>query len=386
MVPGASLAARPGPEDFSAKEAAANLHAQWPFPPSGLSGAALAETRAQGATSWINSKPLFTPAQGPAGRRGVVSLDPSLKGKLVLLSFWDYTNTNALRMVPYLSAWHDRYGKEGLVIVGVHSPEFPFTAQHRNVARAVKRLGLTYPVYLDSDFLIWRLFENQHWPRTILIGPGGRWILDRIGYANTGEIESAIRNALGKGQGKANAAPILPPPLEERPGASCYPATETTYAGYSRGRLGAPGYDEEGAAVAYQIPRHAEVRQEAVIYLEGRWRATAQTLFPAGDGPWEIRVKFQGTGVKAVIAPAASEVSARLRVTLDEEPVPAAYRGSDLRPGPGNETHVFLSEPRLAEVITHLPAGAHELAIFPETAGTGISVFYFERCELPTQK
>src|SRR5213596_465438 len=102
-----------------------------------------------GATQWLNSPPLESNA---------------LRGKVVLVDFWTYTCVNWLRTLPYVRAWSDKYKDQGLVIIGVHTPEFPFEKHLSNVRSEVKRLRVDYPVAVDSDHVIWRAFNNQHWP------------------------------------------------------------------------------------------------------------------------------------------------------------------------------------------------------------------------------
>jgi thiol-disulfide isomerase/thioredoxin len=300
----AGLPNAPRGADRPGAEAAPSARdADWPFPPSGLDGKALARARRSAAAGWINSEALFTVAQGAAGQRGIVSLDPALRGKAVLLHFWDYTNAHCLRMLPLLSRWHDLYAPDGLVIVGVHAAQYAFSAQPQNVSTAVARLGVRYPVYLDGDFLLWQLFRNMHWPRSLLIGPGGRMVHDSVGTARTQDLERAIRKTLGDASGRRAAWPPPQAPIPDPAATVCHEVTPDTACGAKRGRLGSPGYPKDGAAVDYRIPRHAEVRRDGVLHLEGRWRATEQALFPVGNGPWEMRLKFHAAGLKLVVAP-----------------------------------------------------------------------------------
>ena len=111
------------------------------------------------ATQWLNSQPLT-----PAG----------LRGKVVLIDVWTYTCINWLRTVPYVRAWAEKYKDHGLVVIGVHAPEFPFERNIDNVRRAVKDMGLTYPIAIDNDFAIWRAFKNQAWPALFFVDAQGR--------------------------------------------------------------------------------------------------------------------------------------------------------------------------------------------------------------------
>ena len=388
---GFTFAARgPAPTQGVAGQIATETASNWPFPRAGLRGEALEKMRLENASLWLNARPLFTVAEDPAGNRGIVSLAPSLEAKAVLLHFWDYTNAHCLSMVPRLEAWHKRYAGEGLVVVGVHSPEFAFSSRSGNVAEAVKRLKISYPVYLDARFFLWRIFENRHWPRTILIAPGGSVVYDVIGSANAEATEQAVRKALHDARGRNFTDPLLPPLAGDRESSVCHPESPDLFCGFERGHIGSPGYKKDGAATDYHIPSHPEVRQDEVVYLEGRWRATHQALFPAvpagpagpaGSDPWELRLRFRALGVGLVMTPPPEEAGARVRVTLDGKPVPPSFRGADLRQGRGGQTYVTIGTPRLMRLVKQAPFGQHEIALFPEKPGTGFYVFYFEGCE-----
>ncbi len=377
-----ALAARPANQAKRAPApSAAEGAAKWPFPPSNLDPKALAAVRQRQSVRWINSRPLFAVAKDPRGNAGLVSIDPSLEGKIVLLCFWDYTNAHALRLLPYLSGWHDRYAKDGLVVAAVHAPAFAFAADPANVAAAVKRLGMRYPVIVDSDFLVWRAFENRFWPRSILILPGGRVAFDHVGETGTEAMEVGIRTALGERKGKRYDLSLLTPPLPDRADTVCRKSTPDTFAGKRQGKLGSPGYPKGGAAADFKFPTQAEVRREGTVYVAGRWRATDQALLPDGTGPWEMRLKWSGVDAGVVLTPPPSATNTRIRVTLDGKPVPADVRGRDVEADGSGATSIALDAPRLYDVIAGAPFGQHELGLEPDAAGTGVYVFFFAGCE-----
>src|ERR1700678_4100685 len=142
-----------------------------------------------GATLWINSPPL-TPA--------------SLRGKVVLVDFWTYSCINCLRTLPYIKAWNEKYKDSGLVIIGVHTPEFPFEKDEGNVRRAVKDLGLVYPVPMDNDYKIWRSFNNEYWPADYFIDATGQIRFHHFGEGGYEESEGWIRSLLEE----ANHTPL----------------------------------------------------------------------------------------------------------------------------------------------------------------------------------
>jgi thiol-disulfide isomerase/thioredoxin len=131
---------------------------------------------------WLNSEPL--------GR-------DALAGHVVLVDFWTYSCVNWLRTLPYVRAWHERYAGDGLVVVGVHAPEFGFEHDLANVRRAVGDLGVDYPVVIDNDFAIWRSFGNHYWPATYLLDRGGRLRFHHFGEGAYDEIERAVQDLLG---------------------------------------------------------------------------------------------------------------------------------------------------------------------------------------------
>src|SRR5699024_2804565 len=135
-----------------------------------------------GITHWINSDPLSM-------RR--------LRGKVVLIDFWAYSCINCLRTFPHVTRWYDKYKDDGLVVVGVHSPEFTFGQNRANVERAVKRFGIRYPVAMDSRMATWSAWSNQYWPAEYLVDRRGRVVRHHFGEGRYREMENAIRHELG---------------------------------------------------------------------------------------------------------------------------------------------------------------------------------------------
>src|ERR671914_2926813 len=135
-----------------------------------------------GAPVWLNSEPLTAEA---------------LRGRVVLIDFWTYSCVNWLRTLPYVRAWHERYGDRGLVVVGVHAPEFGFEHDLDNVRDAVGELGVGYPVVIDNDFAIWRSFGNRYWPAVYLVDGDGRVRFQHFGEEAYEETERAIQELLG---------------------------------------------------------------------------------------------------------------------------------------------------------------------------------------------
>ncbi|HWK44637.1 MAG TPA: thioredoxin family protein [Stellaceae bacterium] len=137
-----------------------------------------------GIEQWLNSEPLTM---------------ASLRGKVVLVDFWTYTCVNCLNTLPYVTKWYERYKDAGLVVVGVHTPEFPFERQTSNVRTAIQRLGIAYPVAQDNRYATWQAYGNQYWPAAYLIDQNGRIVLKHFGEGAYAEMEAAIQTLLATG-------------------------------------------------------------------------------------------------------------------------------------------------------------------------------------------
>lgn len=224
---------------------------------------------------------------------------------VTLIEFWAYSCVNCLRTLPALRAWHGRYAAHGLTVVGVHTPEFPFERDPENVARAVRDLGLAYPVLLDNERANWSNFANRYWPHRYLIDSTGRIVFDHAGEGGEAATEAAIRPLLAT----ADAAP-LPLPVYDHDadpelamGAVCIPATPELFAGYYRGVSGNPGGFAEDRDADYTDPGGY---REGYIHLQGRWHVDAEAARFVGPAPGHLRVAFRGFSPNAVLAPPAT--------------------------------------------------------------------------------
>ncbi|MES2932035.1 MAG: thioredoxin family protein [Pseudomonadota bacterium] len=135
-----------------------------------------------GIEQWINSDPLTI---------------KGLRGKVVLVDFWTFACVNCVNTLPYIAQWHQRYKDQGLVIVGVHTPEFAFERSSRNLHAAIKRFNISYPVAQDNRYATWKAYANQYWPATYLIDQTGTVVFKHVGEGNYAEMESAIRKLVG---------------------------------------------------------------------------------------------------------------------------------------------------------------------------------------------
>lgn len=255
-----------------------------------------------GEGEWLNSAPLTL-----AG----------LKGKVVLVDFWTYSCINCVRTMPYLKAWYEKYRDQGLVIVGVHSPEFAFERSATNLKRAMGELGVTWPVVQDNAFGIWTAFQNQYWPAHYLYDREGNLIETHFGEGNYAETEAAIAKALGA------TASVNPSEPVTRIAISDGPKTPETYLGYGRGaRFASPEDVATDAPSAYSIPGSLKPDSWA---LGGRWTIGQQSS--QGVKGSRLSLNFQGARVYLVMSP--GEGSTTVQVTLDGNAMPALPINSD---------------------------------------------------------
>jgi cytochrome c biogenesis protein CcdA/thiol-disulfide isomerase/thioredoxin len=265
-----------------------------------------------GATAWINSPPLTL---------------ESLHGKVVLVDFWTYSCINCLRTLPYIKAWNEKYKGSGLVIIGVHTPEFPFEKDEANVRKAVKDLGVTYPVPMDNNYKIWRSFNNEYWPADYFIDATGTVRFHHFGEGAYDESEKWIRTLLEE----ANHAP-LPQTATTIAASGTQAAADAndvqspeTYVGYARAQnFASPGGFNQDDPQTYRTPSALTLNQWA---LAGKWKDEDQlaTSLAAGDS---ISYRFHARDLHLVLGPAADGKPVRFRVTLEGQ-APGANHGVD---------------------------------------------------------
>jgi thiol-disulfide isomerase/thioredoxin len=205
----------------------------------------------------------------------------SLKGKVVLVYIWTYTCINSIRPMPYIDNWEEKYSDKGLVIVGVHSPEFTFEKNYANVKDAVQRFGITYPVIIDSDHGTWNAYDNNYWPRFYLIDTQGYIRYDHIGEGDYDNIEKSIQSLVAERAALMGAKEIsfnTKPTTQINPGSLYYvnlsqSTTPEIYVGYNTARtpLGNPEGFKPDQTVSYSIPSNTNFKP-SIVYLQGKWK------------------------------------------------------------------------------------------------------------------
>jgi hypothetical protein len=266
-----------------------------------------------GATGWLNSEPLTA-----AG----------LRGQVVLVSFWTFTCINWLRQLPYVRAWADRYSARGLVVIGVHTPEFGFEHEPANVRRAVTDLRVGYPVAIDSDYGVWRAFGNHYWPALYLADAQGRIRHHRFGEGGYQQSEMVIQRLLaeaGSGDGSLELTSVEPAGIEAQADWDSLRSPEN-YTGYERTEnFASPGGAVPGQPRSYALPDRLLLNDWA---LAGDWTMGEQaTTLNAPGG--RIACRFQARDLNLVMGPAAQAAAAGYRVLLDGQP-PGPAHGLDV--------------------------------------------------------
>jgi cytochrome c biogenesis protein CcdA/thiol-disulfide isomerase/thioredoxin len=242
---------------------------------------------------WVNSPPLTM-----AG----------LRGKVILLDFWTYSCINCLRTLPYIRAWHEEYRDDGLVIVGVHTPEFAFEREADNVRRAVRDHQIEYPVALDNDFGTWEAFQNRYWPAKYFVDRRGRLRYVHFGEGDYQESERGIRELLAE----SSSGPLVSDALEDETPSG--PQTPETYLGYQRldrfvGSRLLPDQEAEYSVPAF-VPLHG-------VAYGGRWTVEGERIVAGSDA--RLRLNFHGSNVFLVLGTDGEWET--VEVTLDDQPV-----------------------------------------------------------------
>ena len=237
------------------------------------------------------------------------------EGKIVLVDFWTYTCINCIRTLPYLKEWHEKYYDKGLVIIGVHTPEFSYEKKYENVLSAVNEFEISYPVVQDNDYLTWNAFGNRYWPRKYLIDTKGNIRYDHIGEGSYKETEEKIQELLKEiGQDVSDMDTV------EDPVTITLSKTQELYVGHafalSRGQnLG----NKEGlvpqAVIDYSLPETLDEISPDKVYVQGKWRNNPDNL-QLTEGKGKIVLKFTGNEVN-IVADSLKQSSINIDVSID---------------------------------------------------------------------
>jgi cytochrome c biogenesis protein CcdA/thiol-disulfide isomerase/thioredoxin len=266
-----------------------------------------------GAVTWLNSPPLTAQA---------------LRGKVVLVDFWTYSCINCLRTIPYVRAWADKYRSQGLVVIGVHAPEFAFEKDVGNVRRAVKELHLDYPIAIDNNYAIWNAFNNQYWPAHYFIDAQGRIRHHHFGEGGYAESEKIIQQLLAEAGRTGVAGNIVQVSANGAEAAADMPDVQSpeTYIGYQRAENFAS--TDPAAADAPHVYALAPQLTLNQWGLTGDWTVMAErAVLNEADG-W-ITYRFHARDLHLVLGPGLDGKPLQFRILLDGK-APGADRGADV--------------------------------------------------------
>ncbi|MET0777002.1 MAG: cytochrome c biogenesis protein DipZ [Pseudomonas mandelii] len=308
-----------------------------------------------GAVQWLNSPPLTAQA---------------LKGKVVLVDFWTYSCINCLRTLPYVKAWAEKYRDQGLVVIGVHAPEFAFERDVGNVTKAMKDLGINYPVAIDNDYKIWRAFNNEYWPAHYFVDAQGRIRYHHFGEGEYAESERVIQQLLREagatkiadGLIKADATGVqLAPDMNEV-------QSPETYVGYQRAEHFVPptGLVPDKVS-AYSTPAQLALNDWG---LDGQWNVGAERAISSAPAS-RIVYRFHARDLHLVLGPGADGKPVRFKVLIDGK-APGDAHGTDVAPdGSGSVT-----EQRLYQLVRQ-NGGVTDRTFSIEFLDPGVSAYAF---------
>ncbi len=282
-----------------------------------------------GGVAWLNSAPLTR---------------ESLRGKVVLVNFWTYSCINSLRELPYMKAWAAKYKDAGLVVIGVHSPEFGFEKERANVENAVRDLNVTYPVAIDSKHEIWQAFNNEYWPADYFIDSKGRIRYHHFGEGDYGESERVIQDLLKENgatgldrstvSDNANG-PEAPPGGDQQ--------SPETYVGYRQAeRFASPERVAQDSRNTYGLPASLSLNEWG---LGGSWNVGAENSV-LQSAPGKIVFRFHSRDLHMVLVPTKDGKPVRFKMKLDGA-APGEDHGFDSAPDGAGE----IQEPRLYQLI-----------------------------------
>jgi thiol-disulfide isomerase/thioredoxin len=306
------------------------------------------------ASTWLNSPPLSA---------------AQLRGKVVLVDFWTYTCINWRRTLPWLRTWAAKYRDQGLVVIGVHTPEFRFEQDLENVRREARSQGVDYPIAIDNQYAIWKAFDNHYWPALYLIDAQGRIRHHQFGEGNYDQLEHVIRQLLVE----AGMAPLQPPENIEGAGAEADAdwknlRSPETYLGHGRSQsFASPEIEFLNRARHYTYPDKLRLNQWA---FAGSWTMTNE-FTRANNAGGRLMIRFHARDVHLVMGPAVPGASVRFRVTLDGQ-TPGAAHGIDID-DQGNGT---VAAQRMYQLIRQ-PGSIADRTFEIEFFDSGVEVFAF---------
>ena len=305
---------------------------------------------------------------------GYINTDPvtlgDLKGKVVLVDFWTYSCINCIRTIPYLNAWHEKYADDGLVILGVHTPEFEFEKDYDNVRAAVEKFEIQYPVAQDNEKGTWKEYENRYWPRKYLVDNEGYIRYDHIGEGAYAETEKVIQSLLSERAAYIGANATFDQSISRPENAQSVNFgridTPELYFGYqfARAPLGNPEGYKPDQIVKYTIAEDATIAPNR-IYLDGEWKNNADHMELVSE-TGRIVLSYSAKAVNIVAGG-----SGELQISEDGSGLNGSSRGSDV----SEQGSVAIDGQKLYNLAMHEDYGSREIVI--DVAGSGFEIYTF---------
>ena len=333
------------------------------------------------------------------------------QGKVVLLDFWDYTCVNCVRTLPYVVEWAGKYAAKyqdpGLVVIGVHAPEFAFAREMRQIEKACAAFGITYPVVLDNDYAIWQAYDNKGWPSKFLIDADGYVRYNHLGEGEYLATEMALQMALREANPQFRPVPFTNPKRgEDSPGARCYRPSPEIYLGYERSDVSNPEGVEKGVVMLY--PGKSEALKHTTpstpdtpkqVYLQGAWRSQDEYVELAGT-QGRITFRYKAKDVNMVLSPTGDVVELMLQgqggialggkveqpsfyLLQDNEPLQPLNAGADVAFSEAGQAIVMTDRPRMYHLISNPDFEEHELILVVQGKGFAAYSASFTTCVAP---
>jgi thiol-disulfide isomerase/thioredoxin len=306
--------------------------------------------------TWLNSKPLKM---------------ADLRGKVVLIDFWTYSCINCQRTLPHVTRWDRTYRDKGLVVIGVHTPEFAFEKIESNVKAAIAEAEIEYPVVLDPDNKVWGLYANRYWPQKYLINKMGNIVYDHAGEGSYAQTEHEIQKALME-----NGAKDLPAigPDDAVGGSVCYRTTPETYLGYLRGHIGNMGENLPDMEEAFTL---IGAEKDDVPYLHGHWKIGAEYVEHTKTLPMAseyLSLKYSAFSVNLVMGTTDGK-TATVTVELDGKAIPKDFAGPDVRIAKDGTAEMVIKDSRMYKIVN--AKMYHKGTLKLKTASGNLSMFAF---------
>ena len=271
--------------------------------------------------TWLNSKSLTK---------------EDLQNKVVLVDFWTYSCVNCIRTLAYLRNWWTKYQNKGFLLIGIHTPEFEFEKDPKNVEKALRDLGVTWPVVIDNDYANWNNFANHYWPAKYMANKAGGIVYEHFGEGGYGETEKAIQNLL---KTDSETTPKIET-AEHSHGAVCFIPTPETYCGYLRGVIENLGGYYKDSVFDYQKPEQLPDNSTA---LSGKFLAKSEYVESSEEGA-TLYLHFKATEVNLVLSPVDKE--AVVEITLDGKPLADDIKGHDI-----NNNKVTITQAKMYNLL-----------------------------------